>query len=358
MKLVISGTSVQDIVQVFTMLIFTLANLSHILQNIPQIGSTKDTASRLLRLAELPTDSYERLGDTRVTRIGDIIFEDLEFSYPSRPDQMVLKGISLHIHSGTSTAIVGGSGSGKSTIANLLLKMYGIPRTSTGELIMGGRGINHIDTACLRLLVTPVLQSPVLFSATIAENIAYGLASSSEQMSTAAVHSAAKQAGIHNFIISLPQGYGTMVGDGGLGLSGGQAQRVAIARALIRKPAVLILDEATSALDVDSAELVRDTILRLVRDPSNAMTVIIISHTREMMEIADHVVVLDQGRIVEEGEFEELMAKEGALANLLSGGEWVGETQYADRRVRGVRVPLMKNADWQKKSRKRQPRQR
>ncbi|KAK3701663.1 ATP-dependent permease [Vermiconidia calcicola] len=360
--LVKSGTPVQAVVQVFTMLIFTITNLGFILEYIPQIGSAKDTASRLLRLAELPDDSHEHLGDTRITTVGDIMFDDLQFSYPSRPEQTILNHVKLHIQPGTTTAIVGGSGSGKSTIANLLLNLYGTTTAPgdgyrrPGDLTLAGRDIKRIHTPSLRSLVTPVSQTPTLFSATVAENIGYGLQLSSPNNWMDAISDAAKQAAIHEFITSLPQGYSTPVGDGGMGISGGQAQRIAIARALARKPAVLILDEATSALDVESANLVRHTIETLVRDRSQAMTVIIITHSRDMMEIAEHIVVLDKGRIVEEGGLQELLVKNGALTNLLSSGEWDDTRQQAVARPRGV--PLMKEVDWRRRRRKERPRQR
>ena len=356
--LVKSGIPVSHIVQVFTMLIFTITNLSSILEYIPQIGSSKDTASRLLRLAQLPGDSHEHFGDTRIVTVGDIVFDDLHFSYPSRPEQTVLHHINLIIPPGSSTAIVGGSGSGKSTIANLLLNLYctssapGDGCRRPGDLSLAGRDVKHIYTPSLRNLVTPVSQTPTLFSATVAENIAYGLPPSSPCSARAAIISAAKQAGVHEFIISLPQGYSTPIGDGGMGLSGGQAQRIAIARALIRKPAVLILDEATSALDIESANLVRQTIKNLVNDPARAMTVIIITHSRDMMEIAENIVVLDQGRVAEEGRFEELMARNGALATLLSGGEWTGVPQQ-ESVARSRRVPFLKDVDWRKRRRNR-----
>jgi len=359
-RLVKSGTPVQAVVQVFTMLIFTITNLGLILVAIPQIGSTKDTGSRLMRLAELPTDSHEHLGDTRITTVGDIVFEDLSFAYPSRPDQIVLHDINLHIQPGASTAIVGGSGSGKSTTANLLLNLYGVDDGfddtyhRNGDLILGGRGIKHINTASLRSLVTVVSQTPTLFSATVAENIAYGLPLDSPYNTQSAIRAAAAQAGIHEFIVSLPHGYDTQVGDGGLGLSGGQAQRFSVARALVRRPVVLVLDEATSALDVESANLVRQTIETHVRDSAGSMTVIIITHHRDMMAIADHIVVLDQGRIVEEGAFEELLAKNGALSNLLSGGAWSdSRPQVKTQPRRRGGVPFRKEIEWQKRGRNR-----
>ena len=332
-RLVASGTPVQDIVQVLLMLIFAITSVNAILGYIPQIGSSKDTASRLLRLAYLPKQSHEHLGAVRIRKIGDIAFNKLDFSYPSRLDTTVFRHLNLHIKQGSCTAIVGGSGSGKSTIANLLLKLYttsshaSYTSDETGDLTLGGRDIKRVDTATLRSLAVSVSQTPILFPATIAENISYGLVPTSPYSNNATIVAAAERAGIHDFINSLPQGYSTVVGEGGMGLSGGQAQRIAIARALVRNAAVLILDEATSALDVESANLVRQTVQNLVweREGRDAMTVIIITHSREMMEIAESVVVLDQGWVVEHGEFWELVGRNGALANLLSGGQWTGE---------------------------------
>jgi len=351
-KLVSSGTPVNDVIQVAVMLVFAITNLGMILENIPQIGNSKDSASRLIRLAKLPTDSHEHLGDTRLLTVGEIVFDKLRFAYPSRPEQTILRYISLRIRPGTTIAIVGGSGSGKSTIANLLLDLYSTVqitpkgRRTDGDLTVAGRGMANISTPSLRTLVVPVSQTPTLFSASVAENIAYGLGRASPYNNPLAIQAAAKQAGIHDFVDSLPLGYGTLIGEGGMGLSGGQAQRIAIARALVRKPEVLVLDEATSALDVESASLVRQTIKALVSDRSRAMTVIIITHTRDMMEIAESIVVLDQGRIVEEGGFEELVARNGALSNLLSGGEWAGDREDQAQLPSITDVPTLKDVDW------------
>lgn len=358
--LVSKGANTADIIQVFTMLLFTITSASAILEWIPQIGASKDSAARLLRLATLPKDSHEHLGDTRIKNVGDIVFDDLRFCYPSRPDQTVLKNISLRLRPGTATAIVGGSGSGKSTIANLLLDLYSTNIMAdhhlhkAGELTFGGRSIQNIHTPSLRALIVVVSQTPTLFADTVAENIAYGLPAN--HPCRANIELAARQAGIHDFIVSLPQGYETLIGDGGTGLSGGQSQRISIARAIVRKPSVLILDEATSALDVESANLIRDTLRALIREQEN-LTVIIITHHKDMMEIAERVVVLDQGVMAEEGTFEELMEKKGALANLLSGGEIdamkaveMQEGRKGKRKSRGgAAVPILKEVDWSRK---------
>ncbi|KAI7281430.1 putative ABC transporter [Hortaea werneckii] len=356
------GTSVNSVIQVAVILTFAIVGLGGILECIPQIGNSLDAASRFLRLSKLEKSSHEHLGDTRIETIGEIVFDNLRFAYPSRPEQLVLKDINLRIQPGTCTAIVGGSGSGKSTIAYLLLDIWSTTQTplpgfaKAGELTIGGRDVQSISTPALRSLIVSVSQTPTLFADTVYENIAYGLAEESPHNSLPSVIRAAKQAGIHDFITSLAHGYNTLIGDGGMGLSGGQAQRVAIARALVRQPSVLILDEATSALDVESADLIRQTIKDLVEAPGRALTVIIITHSRNMMEFAEHIVVLDQGQIVEKGEFDELMMKGGALTNLLSGGAWDG-SQRRGRKSRARGTPKLKEVDWRAKG-KTQRRQR
>lgn len=193
-----SPAVVPGLLQVTAMLVFGIANVGALLSYVPQIRQAKDTASRLLRLAQLPEDSHEHLGNTKLNTIGDISFNNLNFSYPSRPDALTLKDINLCIKPGTSTAIVGGSGSGKSTIANLLLNLYTtssgnntqlnpfsssslLPTkpTKLGPLTLAGRDIKSVDTPSLRSLIVAVPQTPTIFAATAAENIAYGLAPTS-----------------------------------------------------------------------------------------------------------------------------------------------------------------------------------
>ncbi|KAF2275038.1 P-loop containing nucleoside triphosphate hydrolase protein [Westerdykella ornata] len=333
----------------FNILLMSSAHVAGLLSFIPQINIARDAASRLLRLANLPTNSHELKGTTQITTAGDIVFHDTDFSYPTRPEQKVLRNINLHIPRGSCTAIVGSSGSGKSTIAALLLKLYQPTQNLTlspystslspSPITVSDIDIDALDTASLRSRMALVSQTPVLFPGTVAENIAYGLPPDSPLASMDSIRAAATAAGIDEFISSLPQGYQTLIGEGGAGLSGGQAQRVAIARALAREPDILVLDEATSALDVESAGVVRETVRRLVvrgageggrsrgkgkgkgKVGERKMTVIIITHARDMMAVAEKVIMLDKGRVVEEGGFDELRRKKGGhFATLLRGG--------------------------------------
>lgn len=257
----------------------------------------------------------------RIRHLIPIKFTNVNFSYPSQPDKLVLRNFNLTINENSCTAIVGSSGSGKSTIASLLLALYPLrntnPRfpTTSGVITLGGLDLQEIHTPTLRSLISIVPQKPTIFPVSIRDNISYGLEQSSPYNTIANISAAAKAASIDDFISSLPSGYDMIIGDGGVGLSGGQAQRVVIARALIRRPRVLILDEATSSLDVESATVIKRALSNWMatRDAhrGGGLTVIIITHAKEMMEIADRVVVVDQGTVVEDGSFELLAHKRG-----------------------------------------------
>lgn len=232
---------------------------------------------------------------------------DLNFRYPSRPNTLVLKNVSFRIRQNSCTAIVGRSGSGKSTIAALILALYEAPGYKSGfpSITLGGHNILDLHVPTLRSQISIVSQQPTIFPGTIHTNISYGLKPHSQLASLENVRDAAMAAGIDEFIMSLPMGYSTIIGDGGVGLSGGQKQRIVIARALLRHPQILILDEATSSLDPAGAEIVRVTVQRLVATRDD-LTVIIITHAKEMIKIADHIVVLDQGVVVEDGSYRDL----------------------------------------------------
>lgn len=344
--------SVKSILTVFSLLLFSTANANAVIAYIPQISSSADTASRLLRLSQLPVRSHEHNGRIRLDAkdpeilSGSINFVNLTFFYPTRPDAPALDKLNATIPAGTCTAIVGASGSGKSTIASLLLGMY--PPTADMDvrtasdasggppsLTLSGRDIRMLHLPTLRGLIAIVPQTPVIFPDTVRGNITYGLDLSSELATQFSVENAAKRAGIHDFIVTLPTGYDTVVGEGGLGVSGGQAQRIVIARALVRRPRILILDEATSALDGQSAETVRQSVLGLVKEErakaknkssgtAGVLTVIIITHSKDMMACAESVVVLQSGRVVEEGGFEELLRRRGHLWEMLKIGGALG----------------------------------
>lgn len=286
---------------------------------VPQIGTSQEMANQLLRLADLPKgSSHEDKGTLKVRQVAPVKITGLSFRYPTRSNALVLKDVSITIPRSSCTAIVGRSGSGKSTITSLLLNLYESPKSAQGwpTIALGGVDIHHVHTPTLRSLISIVSQQPSIFPGTIQENITYGLEDSSPLHQIYHVRAAAQAAGIDEFISSLAQGYLTVIGDGGVGLSGGQAQRLVIARALIRKPQILILDEATSSLDPTNAKIVRQTVQQLVAGQLG-LTVLIITHAREMMEIADKIVVLEQGRVVEDGPFEELARRNGGKLKAL-----------------------------------------
>lgn len=289
---------------------------------VPQINSACDTATRLLRLSRLPfASSHEHVGKLRVFEPVPVQFTNLKFRYPRRPEALVLRNFSLTIPANSCTAIVGCSGSGKSTIASLLLGLYPSSSSLSGPpaITLGGMDIWQLHIPTLRSLIALVPQHPRLFADTIRANIAYGLNPCSRLNSMKNIRAAAQAVGIDEFICSLPEGYSTLVGDGGLGLSGGQTQRLVIARALVRQPRILILDEATSNLDGESAEIIRRSIKKLVA-ARKGLTVILITHAKEIMEMADNVVVIDGGSVAEQGPYHDLMQRPGGkLKEMLAG---------------------------------------
>lgn len=241
------------------------------------------------------------------TTTGEVILNNVEFTYPSRLDFQVLKGISIHINPGETVALVGSSGSGKSTIANLLLRFY---KVNSGSIEIDGRNINDIDLIELRRNIALVPQEVLLFSGSIRENIAYGKPGATNEE----IDDAAKRANAYDFIQLFPEKMDTTVGERGIQLSGGQRQRIAIARAVLKNPSILILDEATSSLDSESEKIVQDALDRLMEN----RTSIVIAHRLSTIRKADKIVVLHQGEIVEFGTHEELIQNHDGLYNKLS----------------------------------------
>ncbi|NJO41842.1 MAG: ABC transporter ATP-binding protein [Cyanobacteria bacterium CRU_2_1] len=234
---------------------------------------------------------------------GEVTFEEVKFGYT--PSQLVLKGVNLHAQPGQMIALVGPTGAGKTTIINLILRFYDV---SDGTVKIDGVDVRSVTQASLRRQIGIVLQDNILFSGTVAENIAFGCPNATH----AEIEAAAQLANVHEFITSLPQGYATQLGERGAPLSQGQRQLVSIARAVLINPRILILDEATSSIDTRTEALVQEAIVRLLRD----RTSFVIAHRLSTVTQADQVLVIQQGQIVERGTHAELMTQAGIYANL------------------------------------------
>ncbi|KAL3373612.1 hypothetical protein AABB24_005547 [Solanum stoloniferum] len=239
---------------------------------------------------------------------GDICLEDVDFSYPVRPDVEILRGLNLTLKCGTVTALVGPSGAGKSTVVQLLARFY---EPTRGRITVAGEDLRTFDKSEWARVVSLVNQEPVLFSVSVGENIAYALPD--EYVSKDDVVKAAKAANAHEFIISMPQGYDTLVGERGGLLSGGQRQRIAIARALLKNAPILILDEATSALDTISERLVQEALDHLMK----GRTTLVIAHRLSTVQNADQIALCSDGKIAELGTHLELLERKGQYASLV-----------------------------------------
>jgi ABC-type multidrug transport system fused ATPase/permease subunit len=237
---------------------------------------------------------------------GGIEFKDISFAYPSRPESLILNQISLTIKPGQQVALVGSSGSGKSTIANLALRFYNVLQ---GEILFDGESANNRSLRDIRNNMAYVPQEVLLFGGTIYENIRYGNPMATE----AEVFEAAKKANAFEFISNFPEKFQTIVGERGIQLSGGQRQRIAIARAILKNPAILILDEATSALDSENEKLVQQALNELMQN----RTSIVIAHRLSTIRQADCIYVIEEGRILEFGTHQELLNNNGAYKRML-----------------------------------------
>jgi len=247
---------------------------------------------------------------------GEIKFENVSFAYD--PERPILKNVSFEVPAGKMVAIVGPSGAGKSTISRILFRFYDISR---GKVLIDGQNIEDVTQASLRAAIGMVPQDTVLFNDTIEYNIRYG----KPDVSPAEVREAARLAQIHEFIVTLPQGYDALVGERGLKLSGGEKQRVAIARTILKSPPILMLDEATSALDSHTEKEIQDALERVAQN----RTSLVIAHRLSTVVHADNIIVLDHGEIVEQGTHLELLAKGGLYASL-----WARQREADEARER------------------------
>ncbi|MYI67446.1 MAG: ABC transporter ATP-binding protein/permease, partial [Boseongicola sp. SB0673_bin_14] len=258
----------------------------------------------MFELLAQPSEVQDRPGapDLAVNG-GQITFQDVRFGY--QDNHPILKGVTLEVPAGRTVAIVGPSGSGKSTIGRLLFRFYD---TSDGALLIDGQDIRDVTQKSLHAAIGVVPQDTVLFNDTVYYNIAYGR----PEASRAEIVEAARAAKIHDFISGLPDGYDTTVGERGLKLSGGEKQRVGIARTILKNPSILLLDEATSALDTETESEIQHELQAM----GEGRTVITIAHRLSTIAHADRIVVLEDGRIVEDGDHDALLARNGRYASL------------------------------------------
>lgn len=298
--------SVGDLLSFVLYTTFIGASIAGIGDLFGQVQKAVGASERILEIQNEDPEQDLSQPKSEVDLHGDIQFSQVAFSYPTRQELPVLKGINLKIKAGEKIALVGHSGAGKSTIVQLLMRFYGV---SAGAISIAGKNINEIDLTALRAHIGIVPQEVILFGGTIGENIRYGKPEATHQEIT----EAARQANALEFIQSFPEGFDTLVGERGVKLSGGQRQRIAIARAVLKNPSILVLDEATSSLDSESEHLVQQALDTLMKD----RTTIIIAHRLATIREVDKIYVLENGQVIESGTHAELLTEKGAYKNFI-----------------------------------------
>ncbi|KAF9605325.1 hypothetical protein IFM89_015980 [Coptis chinensis] len=298
----------KSVMKSFMVLIVTALAMGETLAMAPDLIKGNQMAASVFEILDRKTEVVGDVGEEVPNVDGTIEMRGIEFSYPSRPSIIVFKDLNLKVRAGKSMALVGSSGSGKTSVLALILRYYD---PKAGFVMIDGHDIKNLKLKSLRKHIGLVQQEPALFATSIYENILYGRDGASESE----VNEAAKLANAHTFISSLPEGYSTKVGDRGVQLSGGQKQRVAIARAVLKNPAILLLDEATSALDVESERAVQQALDRLMKNRSTIM----VAHRLSTIKNADQISVLHEGKIVEQGSHHTLVDNQnGAYFKLIN----------------------------------------
>ena len=290
-----------DILLVLTLTQNLVNTIGPIARQINQAGEIESTAERLVELLDVDSEQADHPGAIALTQLETITFDNVSFHYPGK-QEFALHRVSFHLKRGTTLALVGMSGSGKTTIVKLLMRFYD---PSEGRILINGRDLHAYQQRSVRAQMGVVLQDVALFNDSIAENIAFARPGASVED----VEAATRAANAHDFIQRLETGYDTLVGERGIKLSGGEKQRIAIARAILKDPQLIILDEATSALDSESEHLVQYGLDRLL----TGRTSVIIAHRLSTVMNADLILVLRHGKVVESGSHEDLLSQEGGL---------------------------------------------
>ncbi|GKT92355.1 multidrug resistance protein [Colletotrichum tofieldiae] len=320
-ELEMSDNSLQ---QVANLLYFCVGQAAAFMGMMPLVSASQAVATQVLFLAtiseprSLPKDSFQRL-----TSLFPITMRDVVFAHPSQPTRQILRGVNLNIDNGKCVAIVKPSRCGKSTDIPLLMKLYG-PRhldstcgTKSGQLTYGDTTPDQIDREQFYSHICFVPQTTYHFPATVADNMAYRLAEASPLRHSSNARRAAREAGTHNLIVSLPQDHDTLAGNGGQSLSGGQSQRDCIARALAQRPRLMIIDGPTCAIDTLSAEKIRQTITNImISAEDRGISIVVATHSTEMIRSARHIIVMEAGRVVGESTFHELQIYIKAFSTL------------------------------------------